>query len=339
MKPAGSGAVEAADGGGDFGDLVAAEVGVEGQRKDFLAGALGDGQGAAFLPASSECGLKVKGDGIVDAGPDAVGGEVSLQFVAALGADDVEVVDAVRGAFDGACSVATLEELVVEGSEFGAAGVPLVDFGEEGEEVAALELVEAGVDSGPEGDHAAAASAVAHFEEFLCAAGEGGGDGAAIAEGAEVLGGIEAIGDVGAPGGQGAVLEASSVGLGGILDEEGSFAASPFGERVDGAGLAVEMDGDEGAGGTRPMAFDALRVELEGFRIDVGELDLGSGGEDADSGKGGGQGSCEDLVMWGGDSLGAEADFDGGGAVADAGDVGGAGPGGEAFFEGGQLRA
>lgn len=162
----------------------------------------------------------MEGNGVVDAGADALGGECAAESRAAAGADDIEVVDALCGALNQGDPGAIAEEFVIEGGDAGAGGVPAGEAFEEGAEVAGLDFVEAGVDPGGVGDHSAGESAaIAGETEAGGGAGGADRDSAAIAEGAQVFRGVETVGDEVGPGGQRPSAKTGAMGLGGVLEE------------------------------------------------------------------------------------------------------------------------
>ena len=212
--------------GGYYGLLfVFAEFGVDGEGEDFLGGSFGDGEVAGLVAEVGEGLLLVEGEGVVDLGADAVGGEVGAEVVAARGADDVLVEDmggagvgpgedhavgdggGVGGGGHGgdACGE---EELVVAGGELAAALVPGGEVLEFHFKDGGLQGVEAGVPAELVMEVAAAHAVGAQHAAALLKLGGAGGEEASIAKGGEILGWVEGEGggvSEGSGGGGGAV--------------------------------------------------------------------------------------------------------------------------------------
>ncbi len=128
------------------------------------------------------------------------------------------------------------------------------------------------------------------------------------------------------------------MGLGGVFDDGEIMAAGDGEDGVHVGGLAVQMNGEDGAGARGDGGFQLSGVQVVGAGIDVDVNGRGAGV--ADGGDGGVEsvGDGDDLIA-GADARGEQGEVQGAGAGVDADGVGDLAIGGEFFFEGGDGRA
>ena len=169
-------------------------------------------------------------------------------------------------------------------------------------------------------------------------AGVGGGDHAALAAG-HVLRRVEGKGSEAAEGADRRPVQGRAVGLGGVLENHESVLSGNRLERVHGRGVAVKMDGHDGARARGDRGFDGGRGEREGERVNVGE----DGGRARDGHRvrcgREGEGGDDDLVARP-DPRGEQAQVQGGGPRVDRDGSGSGHEGGHKLvLEGCHLRA
>ena len=170
----------------------------------------------------------------------------------------------------------------------------------------------------------------------------GGGDEAGVAEGAEVLGGVEGEGGGVAEGTGGGRAPACAEGLGGVFNKEEVVLAGERGEGVEVGALAVEMDGQDGAGacvgrGLGEGMSDGFGRQVIGYRVDVGEERLCAAAEDGAGGGEEAEGGSEDGVA-GADVEGGHGEPERVGAAAAADTEGSSAGGCGALLEALDLR-
>ena len=307
-------------------DFVVAEVRVEREREDLGGGALCGGERGVWLSVREEW-LLVEQVGVVNERLDAAVGEVSAEAVAVGVADDVEVVDvrkraAVRivdilgGRGDGSVG----EGFVVALGDLHAAAVPVFEAFELDAEHGGLRFVEARVEARDLAAERRRVSALSQgldaFDEFFVVR----RDGAAVAVGAEVFRRVETEGRGEAESAREFAAVGRAVRLRRVFEDEEVAARGDFVDAADVGGLAVEVDGDDGARARRDGRFERGGVERERVGVYVGEDGDGARVEDGERGVGGGQRRGDDFVARAGAHRagGEERERDGVRAVADA---------------------
>ena len=117
-----------------------------------------------------------------------------------------------------------------------------------------------------------------------------------------------------------AIINRCSKGVGGVVDDGDVVFLGEAVEAIDVAAVAIDMHGDDGFGARGDEFLDFIRVEAEGFGIDVRK---DRGRADALKGVGGGdegEGSGDDIAI--GESHRVVAEFEGECAVVEEREVG-----------------
>lgn len=144
-----------------------------------------------------------------------------------------------------------------------------------------------------------------------------GDEQAAVTERAEVLAGEEGVRADVTDGAGLLAFVAGAEGLGAVFDDQQVVFLGDGHDFVHGAGVAVQVDGHDGAGAGRDLFADAFRVDVVRVWVDVREDGCGADGADAFGGGEEGEGCGDDLVA-GADVQGSQADDQGVGAAVHA---------------------